>query len=298
MNTTKGIEIGNYFVKDGALVKVTSLSATKINTSLNPGDLTEITMNAAAMAACGFIVDSLGTYRCPFADYLTVSSDLKTLNINDHVELPLPKMHRIQNITKGMTEQDYTVNEESLKDAILGNDLTPPVVTLTSKTSTTFVVGWAAVTHAVGYQVSVDDGVTYGETQTGRTFTKSDATASTEYKIKVIAIAQTGSAYRNSYPSTLLSIITLTPLAAPVLTVGTVTATAFDLSWPAVDHAVGYQVSIDNGATYGETQEGLTFSKADATPATEYLVKVKAIGTGIYEDSPASIALDIDTLAE
>ena len=113
------------------------------------------------------------------------------------------------NITKGMTEQDYTIDEEALKDAVLGVDLASPVVTLTTKTSTTFEVGWSAITNAVGYQVS-----------------------------------------------------------------------------------------IDNGTTYGDTQVGLTFSKEDATPSTEYLVKVKAIGAGIYEDSPASTALSVNTPAE
>lgn len=298
MNTTKGIEYGNYFIKDAALVKVTSVSSTKVNSTINPGDLTEITPTAAVLAAMGFIIDAAGVYRCPFADYITIASDLKTLDINGHIEIPLPKLHRIMNITKGMTEQDYTIDEEALKDAVLGVDLASPVVILTTKTSTTFEVGWSAITNAVGYQVSIDDGVTYGETQTGLTFTKSDATASTEYKVKVIAIAATGSAYRDSYPSTLLSVTTLTPLDSPVPVQDSVTATTFAVSWPAITNASGYQVSIDNGVTYGDTQVGLTFSKEDATPSTEYLVKVKAIGAGIYEDSPESTALSVNTPAE
>ena len=297
MNTTKGIEYGNYFIKDAALVKVTSVSSTKVNSTINPGDLTEITPTAAVLAAMGFITDAAGVYRCPFADYITIASDLKTLDINGHIEIPLPKLHRIMNITKGITEQDYTIDEEALKDAVLGVDLASPVVTLTSKTSTIFEVGWSAITNAVGYQVSIDDGVTYGETQTELTFTKSDATASTEYKVKVIAIAATGSAYRNSYPSTLLSITTLTPLDSPVPVQDSVTATTFAVSWPAITNASGYKVSIDNGTTYSDTQVELTFAKNDATPSTEYLVKVKAIGAGIYEDSPASTALTVTTPA-
>lgn len=34
--TTKEFQLDNYFVKDGALVKVTSLSGTKVNSNINP----------------------------------------------------------------------------------------------------------------------------------------------------------------------------------------------------------------------------------------------------------------------
>lgn len=296
--TTKDVVIDNYFVKDGALLKVTSTSGTKINANINPGDVTFIPTTVASLLAIGFIADGIGNYRCSFAHFISVPANLAYLAIGENIRLSLPPIHRLQNIVKFITEQSVTVDEEALKDAALGGDLAAPTVTLTSRASTGFVVGWAAVANAAGYQVSIDDGVTYGETQVGLTFTKSDATATTTYPIKVVAVVGEGSIYRNSYPGS-LSVVTLTPLATPVLTAGTITATTFALSWPAVTNAVGYKVSIDNGVTYGETQVGLTFEKADATAETTYQVFVKAIAEAatIYEDSVPSTLLEIETLA-
>ena len=215
------------------------------------------------------------------------------------VRNPLPPLHYIQNTVLSLTKQALVVNEEALKDAILGTDLAIPVVTKGAVTSTTFACSWVAIPNAAGYKVSIDGGTTYGETQAGTSYTKSDATATTGYSVKVIAVATSGSGYRDSYESTAVAITTLTPLATPVLTAGTITATSFVLSWVAIANAIGYQVSIDGGTTYGETQEGVTFTKEDATAATTYPVKVKAIAeTGtIYETSPASETLSIETLA-
>lgn len=292
--TTKDVVIDNYFVKDGALLKVTSTSGTKINANINPGDVTSIPTTAASLLAIGFVADGIGNYRCSFAHFISVPANLAHLAIGENVRLPLPPIHRLQNIVKFITEQSVTVDEEALKDAALGGDLAAPTVTLTSRTSTGFVVGWAAVANAAGYQVSIDDGVTYGETQVGRTFTKEDATATTTYPIKVIAVVGEGSIYRNSYPGS-LSVVTLTPLAAPSLTLVSKTSTTFEVSWEAVAHASGYKVSIDNGTTYGETQAGVSFTKNDAVATTTYPIKVKAIGATIYEDSPASEALSVVT---
>lgn len=298
MKTTKELNIDNYLIKAGALFKVTSLSSTKINTSTNPGDLTDIQISNAATALAVGLFNSSGFYVCPHAHYIYIDPDFSALWVSG-VRIPAPPLHYVQNIIFSLTKQALVVDEEALKDAILGHDLAIPVLTLGSVTSTSFVVTWGAVTNASGYKVSIDGGTTYGTTQTGTSFTKSDATATTEYGVKVIAVAGTGSIYRDSYESTELEVITRTPLASPVLTQGAVTATSFALSWLAITNASGYQVSIDNGVTYGATQTELSFSKEDATASTTYLVKVKAIATGsVYENSPASTALSIETLAE
>ncbi len=297
--TTKDIQLDNYFVKDGSLVKVTSLSGTKVNSNINPSDLNPIPCTSATVLAAGFVQDMSKTYRCTFADYITIPSELKSVNLNGYVKIPIFDFHVLQNIVKNLTRQSLTIDEEALRDAALGHDLDAPVVTLDSRSSTGFIIEWEAVDHASGYKVSIDDGVTYGELQEGTTFTKEDATATTEYDIKVVSIAGEGSIYRDSYPGA-LSVVTLTPLDAPVLVEDTITDTTFELSWDAITNAVGYKVSIDGGATYGDTQVGVTFTKNDATPATEYVIKVKAIAEvdTIYEDSPASTALEIETLAE
>lgn len=297
--TTKEFQLDNYFVKDGVLVKVTSLSGTKVNSAINPSDLSAIPCTAAAILSAGFVLDAHSSYRCPFADYITIPQGLESLNINGSVKIPLSDFHILQNIVKSMTRQALTIDEEALRDAALGHDLGAPVVTLSSRTSTGFVIEWDEVEHASGYKLSIDGGVTYGELQEGLSFTKEDATATTNYDIKVIAIAGEGSIYRDSYPGE-LTVTTLTPLSAPVLTAGTITATTFELSWEAVDNAIGYKVSTDGGNTYGDTQVGVTFAKEDATAGTEYLVKVISIAEvgSIYEDSDESGTLEITTLAE
>ena len=296
--TTKDIQLDNYFVKDGALVKVIALTATKINTSLNPGDLTPIPSTAAVLLAAGFILDG-AVYRCPYADYIAVSLVTDKLHITDYVQLPLPDFHTIQGIIKRITLQGLTIDEEALKDAALGTDLVAPVVTLTSRTSTTFVLGWAAVAHAVGYQVSIDDGVTYGETQVGLTFTKADATAATTYPVKVKAMAGESTVYRDSYPGS-LSVLTLEVLATiSDLATDGVFDTKFTVDWGAIAHAAGYRVSTDNGATYGEAQAEVSFTKEDAVAETTYQVKVKAVAEigSDYEDGLPSAALEVITIA-
>lgn len=51
-------------------------------------------------------------------------------------------------------------------------------------------------------------------------------------------------------------------------------------SWTAVEHAQGYQVSIDGGTTYGETQTALTYNWTGLSAGQEYTIYVKAIGDG------------------
>ena len=294
--TTKDVAIDNYFVLDDALLRVTSLNTTKVNTSINPANLTAITVNASALLAAGFIaLDNV--YRCPFAHYISISLSRGDLEIGNNVRMPLPSFHRIQNIVKSLTGQSLVIDEEALRDAVLGADLASPVVTLTSRTSSGFVVGWAAVPNAVGYQVSIDGGATYGETQEALTYSKADATEGTEYELAVIAKVGEGSPYRDSYPGE-LTVLTLVPLSAPVLVVGDVSSTSFSVSWDAVTNADGYQVSVDDGVTYGDVQEGLVFTKSDALPSTAYTVKVKAFASVVsdYEVSPASTAEVITTL--
>lgn len=52
-------------------------------------------------------------------------------------------------------------------------------------------------------------------------------------------------------------------------------------SWTAVEHAQGYQVSTDGGATYGNTQSDLTYTWNHLSAGQEYTIYVKAVGDGI-----------------
>lgn len=297
--TTSDIKLNDYFVKDGALVKVTSLSATKVNGNINPGDLTPIVISGPVLNACGITLVG-GKYACPFAEFIFLPTSFAFVGIGDYIKLPSFNLHELQKLVKSITKQDLTISEESLKDAVFGHDLIAPVVSLDERTSTTFEVSWPAVSNASGYKVSIDGGTTYGEAQEGLTFEKSDATAATEYGIKVIAVASEGSAYRDSYPSELLTVLTLEPLSAPANLASVTTAdTKFVVDWDAVTNAVGYKVSTDDGVTYGDVQVGTEFTKEDAVAETVYMVKVIAVADtdSDYEDSVASAALEVKTIA-
>lgn len=59
-----------------------------------------------------------------------------------------------------------------------------------------------------------------------------------------------------------------------------VNETSLTFSWPVVENAQGYQVSIDGGTTYGSTQNALTYTWNNLSAGQEYTIYVKAIGDG------------------
>ncbi len=97
--------------------------------------------------------------------------------------------------------------------------------------------------------------------------------------------------------------VSINQAAAPSkLVMSTITATPAQtqiaFSWDAVDGAEGYQISTNGGATYGSTQAGTSYTWTGLTAFTEYTIKVKAIGDGIYHlDSDAASKTQKTTLA-
>lgn len=76
-----------------------------------------------------------------------------------------------------------------------------------------------------------------------------------------------------------MSTITATPSATKIV-----------FNWSAVDNATGYQVSTDGGSSYYATQAATSYTLDGLTTFTEYTIKVKAIGDGVYylDSDPAS----------
>lgn len=76
-------------------------------------------------------------------------------------------------------------------------------------------------------------------------------------------------------------------LATPTIAVDSYTHNSITFSWEAVEHATGYQVSIDGGTNWLAKQEELTYNWTGLSANTSYTIKVKAIGTtnGQYTDS-------------
>ena len=56
--------------------------------------------------------------------------------------------------------------------------------------------------------------------------------------------------------------------------------TSLSFSWAAVENAEGYQVSLDGGNSYGDTQSAPSYVWNDLLAGTEYTIYVKAIGDG------------------
>jgi hypothetical protein len=59
------------------------------------------------------------------------------------------------------------------------------------------------------------------------------------------------------------------------------TSNSLTFSWDSVTGADGYQVSLDGGVNYGETQTETSYTWTGREPSTEYTLYVKAIGNGI-----------------
>ena len=59
------------------------------------------------------------------------------------------------------------------------------------------------------------------------------------------------------------------------------TYNSLTFSWDPVTGAEGYQISLDGGANYGETQTETSYTWTGREPSTEYTLYVKAVGNGI-----------------
>ena len=80
-------------------------------------------------------------------------------------------------------------------------------------------------------------------------------------------------------------------LAAPSVKCTARTETSLTFSWDAVANASGYQVSTDEGSTYGSTQTETTYTWTGLTASTSYTLYVKAIGDGTdFTNSDAASA--------
>ena len=114
------------------------------------------------------------------------------------------------------------------------------------------------------------------------------ATRTVEVNITNNGVTKTVSINQAAAPSKLvMSTITAAPAQTQIV-----------FSWDAVDGAAGYQISTNDGTTYGSTQAGTSYTWTGLTAFTEYTIKVKAIGDGIYHlDSDAASKTQKTTLA-
>ncbi|MGN1040207.1 MAG: hypothetical protein ACI4QL_02150, partial [Candidatus Fimimonas sp.] len=126
---------------------------------------------------------------------------------------------------------DNECTDEVCADKCLGHKLATPTVSLDGK-----VVSWAAVEHASGYEVYVNDELKATVTETSYTI---DATLVGNYVVKVLAKAESEQ-YTDSEKSNEVTLtIVPTKLVAPTITLENKV-----VSWAAVEHASGYEVYV------------------------------------------------------
>jgi len=125
---------------------------------------------------------------------------------------------------------------------------------------------------------------------TGNNFVTPNLSANTTYYAEGIDNT-TGciSATRNAVDVTMLQ-----QLLAPVVTVNTTTSSSITFQWTAVSGATGYQVSIDNGQTFGAPSSGsngLTHIVSGLQAQQSITILVQAIGNAPCQLSGSSTAV-------
>ena len=131
---------------------------------------------------------------------------------------------------------------------------------------------------------------------TGNTYTTSAVTANTNYYAEAVNNT-TGcvSASRSLVQATLLE-----QLTAPVVSVAATSTSSITFQWGAVDGAIGYQVSIDNGQTFSDPSsgpDGLTNTITGLQPNQSVTIIVRATGVLSCQLSTSSTAVTAEAVS-
>ena len=151
-----------------------------------------------------------------------------------------------------------------------------PVVASTGINNATIM--WEKVKNAASYQVVVNNDAPLSTE--GTSITIQNLTPSTNYSLKMKALAPEGSAeWLDSDFSDPVVFTTAgkKALNKPVLTVSNILSSGFTVSWAAVKNAGSYVYQVGTAAEVSTTE--LTFTADGLNYATQYVVKVKAVPT-------------------
>ena len=115
------------------------------------------------------------------------------------------------------------------------------------------------------------------------TFVTPALTGSTIYYVE--ATSGTCKSTRTAVPVTILGL-----LPAPVITVGTVTASSATFNWQAVAGATGYQVSVNGGSFQNPSTgaTGLSHTATGLNPLQQVTITVRALGAQACQNSNAN----------
>ena len=305
---TKDLKIDDYVIRNGNILKITSLAASNVNTSIAVSGCTAIPLSNDLLQNQGFTLKTNGVLR---NDKISVLSLFPTdvagsyqWVLSDNVKPVISTFHQLQNIFYEVFGFALAVDEEKLRDSAIGHDLPAPTgVTASAVLAATATLTWTAVANAAVYKITDDDGVTMGDLIEAVTVDLTGLTAETEYSYKVQAIAGEGSIYRDSYLSAACEFETeaVEVLGTPADVVASdITTTTASVDWTAVADADGYAYSLDGGTNWEATT--LTTNTVDLTGLTintlySFVVKALADDSGNFSDSLASTAVPIQTLA-
>jgi chitodextrinase len=160
-------------------------------------------------------------------------------------------------------------------------------ITISSQTTSSFVMSWPAATDNVGvagYKVSTDGGNTYADVGNVLTSTRSGLTAATTYNVRVYAYDAAGNA-ASPLTATATTTAAVTDTTAPVMSgtigVSSINSGGFTFSYSVgTDNTAitGYEVSVDTGtASYTSVGNVLSVAKVNLSPSTQYNIRVRAL---------------------
>ena len=170
-----------------------------------------------------------------------------------------------------------------------GADVTPPTLTgsinVTSLAPTSYTLNWPAGADNVGvtsYERSLDGGTSWADVGNVLTVNVTGRTPSTTDQVRVRAKDAAGNV---STPPLSAAVNlpaapdTTPPTLTGSITIGTVTSSSIQMSWPAGadDVAVtGYDVSRDGGGSWTQLGNVLTHTFTGLSAATPYALRVRA----------------------
>ena len=183
---TKDLKIDDYVIRNGNILKITSLAASNVNTSIAVSGCTAIPLSNDLLQNQGFTLKTNGVLR---NDKISVLSLFPTdvagsyqWVLSDNVKPVISTFHQLQNIFYEVFGFALAVDEEKLRDSAIGHDLAAPTgVTASAVLAATATLTWTAVANAAGYKITGDDGVTMGDLIEAVTVDLTGLTAETEY---------------------------------------------------------------------------------------------------------------------
>ena len=197
---------------------------------------------------------------------------------------------------------DVRIDYAEFADAAAG-DTTPPTIsgsiTVGTVTTTSIQMSWPAGadnTAVTSYEVSSNGGGAWSDVGLVLTHTFTGLTAATSYGLRVRPKDAAGNVAvtpLSATQSTASSADTTVPTQSGSITVGTVTSTSIQFSWPAGADNVAvtaYEVSSNGGGAYTVLGNVLTHTFTGLTPSTSYGLRVRAKDAAGNVSTPALAA--------